>query len=195
MTRGRTVTGIFVAVVTAVTLLGCSRQSPVAPSANTSSNEPSAGLDTSAAATPLAQPAPGSLGLSFFINGPTGLQPVTSLTVLSDELILGAHVANSSGTAATGGSVTFQYCSFKGRPPNDITRADEAPSSACDSGAAVWKNLGTVRVNGSGDAFFDFGIVQIPRTVGFRFRYAGQGSGIANGVLQPPQDFTWLPAV
>jgi len=195
MTRCRTVMGFLVAVVTAVTLIGCSRQSPVAPSAAISSSESNAGPNTSAAATPLAQPAPGSFELSFFINGPTGLQPVTSLTVLSDELILGAHVANGSGTAATGGSVTFQYCSFKGLPPNDITRADEAPSSACDSGSAVWKNLGTVKVNGSGDAFITFGIVQIPRTVGFRFRYAAQGSGIANGVLQPPKDFTWLPAV
>ena len=187
----RNIGGLVAALLSAITLTTCSSRSSVAPS---DTSHASQGGD---AVSPVleAQPAPGSFELAFFINSPTGLQPVTSLTVSSDDLILGAHVANGAGTAATQGSVTFQYCSFKGLPPNDITRADEAPSSACDNGTATWKNLVTVKVNGSGDAFMDFGIVQIPRTVGFRFRYAGQGSGIANGVLQPAEDFTWLPAV
>jgi hypothetical protein len=113
--------------------------------------------------------------------------------VLSEELVLGAHIESSSGVPAQRGAVSFQYCSFKGLPPGDITRADEAPSAACDSGLAVWKNLVNVQVNASGDAYMDFGIVQIPRTVGFRFRYQAQGSGVANGV-SAPTDFTWIAA-
>jgi hypothetical protein len=143
----------------------------------------------------MAQPIEGSYELGFFRSGPNGLEPVSSLPVLSDELVLGAHVENNVGTAAQGGAVTFEYCSYKGLPPNDITRADEAPSAACASGLAVWKSLpANVRVNASGDAYLTFGIVQIPRTIGFRFRYIGRGSGVANGVSLPA-DFTWVPAV
>jgi hypothetical protein len=50
-----------------------------------------------------------------------------------------------------------------------------------------------LKVNESGDAFVDFGAVLHPRTIGFRVRYLGQGSGIANGV-SAPKDFTWTPA-
>lgn len=89
--------------------------------------------------------------------------------------------------------MTFQYCSLKGFPLNDITRADEAPSSACTTGAGKWANLATLPVDVSGNAYLDFGIVLIPRTIGFRFRYAGQRSGIANGTSDP-RDFTWVSA-
>ena len=44
-------------------------------------------------------------------------------------------------------------------------------------------------VNQSGDAYANFGYVQIPRTVGFRFKYSG-GSNIAAG-MSPTKDFTW----
>jgi hypothetical protein len=105
------------------------------------------------------------------------------------ELILKAHVYGNSG-AATDGTVTFQYCSLKRRPPHDITRADEAPSRACDiDGTATWANLMRIVVNQSGDAYANFGYVQIPRTVGFRFKYSG-GSNIAAG-MSPTKDFTW----
>jgi hypothetical protein len=143
-----------------------------------------------------AQPVPGAYELSFFkFENLVGLIPVSSLSVCTpsvcEELILGAHVEEqSSGLPAQGGAVIFQYCSL---PPSDITRADEAPTAACDSGLATWKDLhALLKVNESGDAFLDFGIVLIPRTVGFRFRYIGQGSGIANGVSLP-KDFTWNP--
>jgi hypothetical protein len=136
----------------------------------------------------LARAAAGSFQLSFFANG---LIPVSSLTVFQ-ELILGAHVADASGAPAQGGSVTFQYCSLKGGPPNDINRADEAPSAACATRDASWANLISVPVDGSGNAYMNFGFVSIPRTVGFRFKYTGQGSGIANGV-SAPSDFTWVP--
>jgi hypothetical protein len=37
----------------------------------------------------------------------------------------------------------------------------------------------------------NFGIVLIPRTVGFRFTFSGKRSGIASGVSEP-RDFTWV---
>ena len=93
---------------------------------------------------------------------------------------------------------TFEYCSFNG-PPNDPTQADEAPAFECEpGGAGNWARLWNQQVDtesclGStetGVACINFGIVKIPRVVGFRFRYTGQGSGIANGV-SAPADFTW----
>ena len=84
--------------------------------------------------------------------------------------------------------MTFEYCGYKGRA-NDITNPDEAPLSECLSGAATWKRLGTARVE-SGDAFYVFGGVRYPRTVGFRFRYEGRRSGIADGGTLG-EDFTW----
>jgi hypothetical protein len=43
-----------------------------------------------------------------------------------------------------------------------------------------------------GNACFDWGAVVNPRTVGFRFKYVSQGSGIADG-MSLPKDVTWLP--
>jgi hypothetical protein len=106
------------------------------------------------------------------------------------ELTLRAHVESSFGPAERG-AVTFQYCSLKGGPRNDITQPDEAPSSACEiDGTGRWVNLLSMKVNEAGDAFMNFGVVRIPRTVGFRFRYSPQGGGIASGV-SPVEDFTW----
>jgi hypothetical protein len=145
----------------------------------------------------LAQPVPGKYELFFFTSGPSGLEPVSSLPVCTstvcEELILNAHITEeSSGLPAQSGLVVFQYCSYKGLPPNDITRADEAPLEACEiDGTAKWANLATFKVNQSGDAFLDFGVVLIPRTIGFRFQYKGQG-GIANGVSDP-KNFIWTP--
>ena len=144
-----------------------------------------------------AQGVPGTYELSFFIRSQGVLVPVSSLPACTpggvcEELILGAHVEEkSSQLPAQGGAVAFEYCSYKGLPPNDITRADEAPTAACDSGLATWKGLRQrSKVNESGDAFGFFGIVLIPRTVGFRFRCTGQGSGIDNG-MSLPRDFIW----
>ena len=169
----------IVAMVATFAIVACSDQTPIAPSAYRG-----ASVDVPVFARSVA----GSYQLSFFANG---LVPVTSLTVFQ-ELILGAHVADGSGAPAQGGLVTFQYCSYKGGPPNDITRADEAPSAACATREASWANLVSVPVNASGDAYMNFGFVQIPRTVGFRFKYTGQGNGISNGV-SAPSDFTWIP--
>jgi len=179
---------LVVAAFTAGALAACSDQSPVAPGAAS---------DGTGAPRLLSQPVPGTYELSFFKSGLSGLEPVSSLTVCAagsvcEELILGAHV-EASGAPAQSGMVIFQYCSYKGLPPNDIARADEAPSAACEDGSATWANLPRgVATDASGNAYLDFGLVMIPRTVGFRFRYLGQGSGIANGV-SASADFTWCP--
>jgi hypothetical protein len=132
----------------------------------------------------------GTYTLGFFDSW---LRPVTSLVVGGPELILGAHVADAAGSPATRGSVTFEYCSYKGLPPNDITRADEAPSIACATGAGSWERMLSIAVNDSGNAYMNFGFVMIPRTVGFRFRYSSQNSGIASGT-SAAYDFTWVAA-
>ncbi len=183
MSRGFTLS--CTALIGAIALLGCANESSTAPAVATMATGESAQFAAAVA---------GSYQLSFLDHN---LQPVSSLTVCSasscPELILGAHVESAAGAPAQSGIVTFQYCSYKGLPPNDITRADEAPSSACANGSATWANLTNVPVNTSGNAYMDFGIVMIPRTIGFRFKYSGQKSGIASGVSQPG-DFTWVAA-
>lgn len=171
---------VIFATCTTVATLACSELTTVAPSV---------ALDAGREANAQAQTVSGCYGLSFFNSS---LQPVSTLVVLQ-ELVLKAHVDDCSGNAAQGGSVTFQYCSLKGGPPNDITRADEAPSAACATGEGRWARLTTVQVNASGDALMNFGFVQIPRTIGFRFKYQAQGSGIASG-FSDPADFTWTAA-
>jgi len=174
----------IVALLGAGAVVACSGQSPASSDAT---DDPIRGLSL------LSQPVTGSYQLAFFKSGPSGLEPVSSLPVLSDELILGVHVEDESGSPAQRGAVIFQYCSLKGFPPNDIDRADEAPSHNCEDGSATWANLGSASVDESGNAYLNFGVVMIPRVVGFRCRYLGHGSGIANGVCAP-MDFTWTPA-
>jgi hypothetical protein len=140
-----------------------------------------------------AQPVPGTYDLNFLNSD---LESVSTLSVCTaserETLTLNAHIETSSGPAQ-GGAVVFQYCSFKGLPPFDITRADEAPSAACEDGSATWANLAVEPVSESGDAYWDFGCVIIPRTVGFRYKFLGKGTGIRRGV-GGPADFTWVPA-
>jgi len=167
----------------------CTDRSPAAPSGG-----------VAAAADVSARPGASTAGryeLSFYADRIGGLVPVSSLTVLSDELILVARVTSSSGVAATSGTVTFEYCSYKGLPPNDITRADEAPLEACADGSASWARLMAIRLDaigcpqfGPGYACVDFGVVRIPRKIGFRFRFSGPRSGIADGTSLP-QNFEW----
>ena len=179
----RNLAGPGFAVIAAIAAAACSAEPPAAPSA-TADVDRLMSAQVSAAA--------GSYQLSFLTNG---LVPVSTLPVGGGQLILKAHVAAAAtGLPATDGTATFEYCSLKKRPPNDITRADEAPLEACASGDASWARLGSVGVNASGDAYLNFGIVRIPRTVGFRFRYAGQRGGIASGV-SAPANFTWVAAI
>jgi hypothetical protein len=183
----RRIIALTAATLISIAFVACSGKSPAAPTA-----EPAPSLGVAEGVTRLSPSVAGSYALGFFVSGPNGFQPVSSLPVLSQELILGAHVQSSSGAPAQSGAVAFEYCSYKGLPPNDIMRADEAPSAACASGVARWKSLpATLTVDASGNAYLNFGIVQIPRTVGFRFRYTGRGSGIANAV-SAPADFTWV---
>jgi hypothetical protein len=174
----------IIALLGAGTIVACSSPAPVSPESVDRTTEVSS-LRARAAA--------GSYDLSFYIRVAGSLQSVSTLTVLSNELILGAHIADQFGAPAQRGTVTFQYCSLKGLPPNDITRADEAPSANCADGSASWANLGSMPVDQSGNAYWNFGVVQIPRTVGFRCRYLAQGGTIASGSCAPA-DFTWTAA-
>lgn len=180
-----------VAAVVSLTCIGCSGESPVQPSPS--------GDAAAAAGVMAAQAAPGVYDLSFRVWSGGILQPVASLNVSSDELILMAHVTDGAGAPVSGGNVTFEYCSYKRLPPNDITRADEAPKEACEQGTASWGRLRSITLNASCEGFgagytcTTFGVVKIPRTVGFRFRFSGQRSGIASG-SSVPLNFTWTSA-
>lgn len=170
----------------------CADRSPAAPS-------PPVDATGDESARPPAS-APGRYELSFYTERiGVGLVPVSSLPVLSGELILAAHVTSSSGIAATNGTATFEYCSYNGLPSNDITRADEAPLEACANGSAAWARLTAIALDapgcpqlGPGYACMNFGFVRIPRTIGFRFRFSGQKSGVASGT-SVPQNFEWTP--
>jgi hypothetical protein len=141
---------------------------------------------------------PGSYELNFEVYSNGVYTPVTSLPVSSQELILRAYVVEEgSGTPAQSGTAIFEYCSYKGRPPRDIERADEAPKEACDAGIASWRRLQSIDVNagscpqlGVGNACMNFGVVMIPRDVGFRFRFNGKKSGINSGTSDA-SNFTW----
>jgi hypothetical protein len=181
----------FVAAITMAVVLGaCSSQSPVSPSGVAASE---GGLDAKGAAG-----VPGVYALSFIARVNSAYQEVSSLPVLSTDLILKAQVTDSAGNPATLGTVTFEYCSYGGRP-NDITQADEAPKEACEQGSAKWSRLGSWAVEGGGNclgigggsACYAFGVVRIPRTIGFRIRYAQQKGSIVSGT-SPARNFVWV---
>ena len=118
--------------------------------------------------------------LSFDTTGPV---PLTNNRLpVGQELVLKAHVEDSSGNPAQRGEVIFQDCEVKNSP---------APSAACNSGSGVWTHVFQMSVDASGNASVDYGFISIPDTIGFRFRYLGQGSGIANGA-SAPGDVTWF---
>jgi hypothetical protein len=181
--------GLVPIVLGVLAFAGCANPSPVSPAAA------AGGAGELSAKPPAATP--GIYTLTFMASVGGTLQEVTSLPVRTAELMLKASVSSSTGSPARAGTVTFEYCSYKGGPPNDISRADEAPKEACEQGTASWARLrslsvdsGTCPTLGPGYACMNFGIVRIPRDVGFRFRYASQGSGIASGTSQP-KNFTW----
>ena len=154
-------------VLAAAVFVGCSDQSPVSPSSVTNGVQDLASL---------AQPVPGTYDLT--------------LVPSNGELILRAHVFTASGDAQ-GGRVIFQICELTG---GASLQKVPLPSSECASGGSGnWVNFGTIGMGtcptlGSGYACLDFGTAPAIATVGFRFRYVGQGSGIANGV-SGPEDF------
>jgi hypothetical protein len=181
---------LVVALLGAVSAGACATESPVGPS-------PSSVMAGEQHAKG-SQAAPGVYDLSFNVFQNGTYQEVSSLPVRSQELILKAYVADSTGGPARKGSVTFEYCSYSGGPANDIDRPDEAPLEACAEGTATWARLASMSVTagrcpllGNGYACVNFGVVQIPRDVGFRIRYEPQGSGIAAGMTLP-ENFTWV---
>jgi hypothetical protein len=102
------------------------------------------------------------------------------------------------------GSVVFQICSRGGFRRSGAGN-DPQPSSACDiDGTAQWVRIyppfklsawaGSCLPclpNGTGNVCTSFGGVAQPRTIGFRFKYSAQGSGIASGISES-KDVTWV---
>ncbi len=175
------------ALIGALAAACSSSPSPVAPGESTPAGGPQSARRPAAS--------PGIYDLSFRAFKSGGFQEVVSLPV-KQELILMAHVTDSAGQPAPRGTAAFEYCSYNG-PSNDITRPDEAPKEACEQGLASWARLTTIAVDagrcpgfGVGYACMNFGIVRIPRQVGFRFQYSPQGSAIAAGT-SAAKNFTW----
>ena len=141
----------------------------------------------------------GTYEISFFSNG-KDIAPYLTLLV-GEELVLQAHVTDAALVDAQRGAVTFQYCSLRGG--RSLTQTDPAPSAACDGvdATGTWISVVTFKVDagtclglghgGSGYACVDFGAIRSPRKVGFRFRYTGQGSGIADAT-SAAKDVSWV---
>jgi WD40-like Beta Propeller Repeat len=126
----------------------------------------------------------------LFLDANTRLEVTTE--PFGSPVILHAHIEDSTNNAANRGSVVFQYCSLKGRPPNDIDRVDEAPLEECEAGNANWALLANVPVDEFGNAEWVFCCPMITPTIGFRFTYQPQGSGIAKHTIDP-ENFNWRP--
>jgi hypothetical protein len=179
---------LIAVVLSACSLIACSSQSPVAPAAFGAS-------DSSLDAKP-SSGVPGVYALSFWVRVGNVNQEASSLPVLTGELILKAQVTDTSGNPATLGSVTFDYCSYNGRP-NDITQADHAPKEACEQGLAKWTRLDSIYFSsscqffGGGTSCLGFGTCRTPRTIGFRFRYAQKNGTIAGGTSEA-RNFVWV---
>ena len=124
--------------------------------------------------------APGSYLLSFLKETRTGLSPAADAEPVGTYLVLKSEVRDASGNLAQVGSVTYEFCWRNG---------DYAPKASCDAGSGSWKRHWAVRVDPIG-SLMGFGACSSPRTIGFRFSYTGQGSGIASEVSQS-RDFTW----
>jgi hypothetical protein len=189
---------LIAVLIVACALAACAGQSPAAPSAQALGPIVASSPSGDGPSVQAVRADPGVYALSFHARLGGVWQEVSSLTVLSQELFLRASVTDSSGVPAQQGSVAFEYCSYKKLPPNDITRADEAPAAACDQGLASWKRLTSSSISAGscppsldGSACAFFGVVRIPRDVGFRFRYSPQGSSIAAGTSEE-RDFTWV---
>lgn len=147
---------LVAAFLATVVFAACSDQSPVAPGATP---------DLIGGPSLLSRPVLGTYELSFLPTG-SGL-----------GVVLKAHVEDASNNPAQSGTAIFQYCSLQGDP---------APSTDCDTGSGSWVHFGMAGFLASGDALLTFDLAPPSgTTIGFRFRYIGQGSGIANGVSAP----------
>jgi hypothetical protein len=78
-----------------------------------------------------------------------------------------------------GGSAVFQFCATRGKP---------APSAVCNSGSGRWARVGTAGIISGGTEVghalrvYDPAPQSVGTTIGFRFKYLSDVSGIANGV-------------
>jgi len=94
-------------------------------------------------------------------------------------VILDAYVTDAFGNPAQSGTAVFQFCSLGGKP---------APSAGCDTGSGHWARWGSGGIIPSpstlaGHALMTYDLVPpAGTTIGFRFKYLSDGSGIANGV-------------
>ena len=179
----RNIERLVVAVLATAALVACSDHSPAAPS--TSGAASSGVLDAQAAA--------GTYTLYLIDNSG---QIISSLPAGSPgcELVLWGQVRDSSGAPAQKGMVQFETCS---RGSADVSAS--RPSAECDSGLATWRHYATQNVDGgtcsrvtpeSGNGCLAYGCRSYPITVGFRFKFIGQGA-IANG-FSASQDMTWV---
>ena len=179
----RNIARLVVAVLATAALVACSDQSPAAPS--------SPGAASSS--VPNAQAAPGTYTLHLIDNSG---QIISSLPAGSPgcELVLWGQVRDSTGAPAQKGMVQFEVCS---RPSADVSAS--RPSAECDSGVATWRHFANQDVDGgncspvtpeSGNGCLVYGCRSYPITVGFRFKFIGQGA-IANG-FSASQDMTWV---
>jgi hypothetical protein len=176
-------------LIVAVASVACSERSPAAPS-------PAGAVPSSATLEGSGGLTPQAVGGSYTLNlaNTTG-QIVSTLPTCghNGELLLWAQVRDSSGGLAPGGTVILEVCRRGGGS------STLRPSAECDGGAASWSHVSTVKVTEgcprlapeTGNACRLFGCMPTPRTIGFRFRYIGQGTGIANGV-SASQDMTWV---
>jgi hypothetical protein len=123
--------------------------------------------DGSHSVTTLAQPVKGTYTISFQPTG-SGL-----------GVVLVAYVTDASLAPAQKGTAVFQFCSLQGNP---------APTADCDTGPGNWTHYGMAEIIPSpfpseGHALLTYNEAPAPgTTIGFRFRYVGQGSGIGNGM-------------
>ena len=207
--RATAITGLALGVLVTTLMLGTRSFAQVGPGAdpgfilieNDSNNFGATIVRSQNSVTNLSAASIGSYELYFHAWRNGVLEPASSMPVLTHELILRAFIYDAFGVPAQSGTAIFEYCSYKGRPPNDIERADEAPKEACDAGIASWRRLRSVDVAtpscpgfGIGNACMNFGIVRIPRDVGFRFRYSGRRREIDSGVSEAA-NFTWTASL
>jgi hypothetical protein len=170
---------LIVVLAGVTSFVGCSAQSPATPSTAPAIAAGSAGADAQGA-----QAVSGTYNLLFFIGDePGGLQPIESTLNVGQYLVLRAYVTDAAGQPAPRGSVIFEYCSVKGAP---------APALSCESGSGSWKHHMGVQVDASGySPHVGWGACSTPRSIGFRFRYSSQGSGVASG-SSTPKDAKWI---
>jgi hypothetical protein len=149
-------------LIAVAALAACTEHSPTTPDA---------APDAPSQALTLAAGVHGAYVLTFF--------------QVSPELILQAHVEQlATSQPAQGGTAVFQICLDRGGPTLQMV---PLPSAECaGGGSGTWVRLGSVGIDpATGNARIDFGIAPQFTTVGFRFRYNAQGSGILNGVSLP----------